>query len=297
MLKNEKIKANPLKKTDKSNTLLFCRNKIETFQNMITRTILAVQKYKVMDIVGASDMNVCIQNLETLFKQLNNLAIKINYPKQDFEEIITHLQKINNELSALFRTTGTQSIEDLITVAMGSDFLRNIIESDNKHIFEVIKTYIHPINYKVMTWREDNKKTNKSLAKNRIVEDFMIVETSKNFDCFDLARTSKEFQKKVYGIKVSIHNETEKKTLIISGVVDDILIECTNHSFIDEKMIRLHKSKPEDPDFQEPNFDRFLESLTIKEILIYSDSELYQRFIGYVNQTNLIKQKTHIAEC
>ena len=39
----------------------------------------------------------------------------------------------------------------------------------------------------------------------------MIVETSKNFDCFDLARTSKDFQKKVYGIKVAIHNEHEKK--------------------------------------------------------------------------------------
>jgi UDP-N-acetylglucosamine 2-epimerase (non-hydrolysing) len=45
----------------------------------------------------------------------------------------------------------------------------------------------------------------------------MIVEKSKNFDCFDLARTTRNFQKKVYGIKVSIHNPKEKKILIVFG--------------------------------------------------------------------------------
>jgi hypothetical protein len=202
MLKNEKIKANPLKKSEKSHTIKFCKKKISTFQQMITKTILAVQKYKEMDIVGASDMNTCIQNLEVLYKDLHNLEIRINNPgKQDFEDCITTLQKINNELSALFRTTGTENIESLISVAMGSDFLKKL-KTDETGIFEVISTYVHPISYKVMAWRDDkNKKKSKTLAKNRIVEDFMIVETSNSFDCFDLARTSKEFKKKVYGIK------------------------------------------------------------------------------------------------
>ena len=291
-MKNEKIKANPLKKSEYPHTVKFCKDKISTFQQMITKTIIAVQKYKVMDIVGASDMNTCIQNLEVLYKDLHNLNIRVTNPgKTDFDDVINRLQKINNELSALFRTTGTESIEDLVTVAMGTDFLKKL-KTDDTGVFEVISAYTHPISYKVMAWREESKqKKSKTLAKNRIVEDFMIVETSNNFDCFDLARTSKEFQKKVYGIKVAIQNETEKKTLIISGVVDDILIECTNHTFIKTKMERLNSEKPDEPDFQGDDFDRFLESLTIKELLIYSDSELYQRFVGYTNQTNLIKQK------
>ena len=94
MLKNEKIKANPLKKSEKSNTIKFCRKKIIAFQRMITKTILAVQKYKIMDIVGASDMNTCIQNLEVLYKDLDNLNIRINNPsKKDFDDTITNLQK------------------------------------------------------------------------------------------------------------------------------------------------------------------------------------------------------------
>lgn len=209
--KNEKIKANPLKKTDKSHTIKFCKVKISSFQNMITQTILAVQKYKIMDIISASDINICIQNLEVLYKDLNKLERNIEN-KKSFDDVINALQKINNELSALFRTSGTYSIEHLLMVAMGNDFLKkcNILD-DETNIFEVIKSHVHPISYKVMNWRDDKKKNTKKLHKNRIVEDYMIVETSKNFDCFDLARTSKDFQKKVYGIKVAIHNESEKK--------------------------------------------------------------------------------------
>ena len=36
---------------------------------------------------------------------------------------------------------------------------------------------------------------------------------------------------------------------------------------------------------------RFVNTLTIKELLIYGNDELYQRFIGYLTQVNLIKQK------
>ena len=300
MLKNEKIKEIPIKKSEKSHTMNFCRKKISLFQQMITNTILAVQKYKTMDIISASDMNICMQNLETLYKQLNVIDEKLNFgaKNRNFDEIITLLQKINNELSALFRTTGTQYITDLIMVAMGSDFLKSVDENDCTRSVEVIKEYVHPISYIVLPWRGKKgrhygsaKNKKQAIAKNRIVEDFMIVETSTNFDCFDLARTSKQFQKKVYGIKVSVHNDVERKTLIISGVVDDILIECTNHMFLKNKRLSLFENKPKDPYFQGVEFERFVETLTIKEILVYKENELYQRFTGYINQTQLIKQK------
>jgi len=294
LVKNEKIKEKPINNLEKSHTLSFCRRKVEIFMKMITDTIIAVQKYKSMDIITASDMNICIQNLEMLYKQLKSVEILLEKKQENnnFEEIITVLQKINNELSALFRTTGTQYICDIIMVAMGNDFLRDLLGSDSEGIFEVIKAYTHPISYIVLPWRgDDQKKKAKQIAKNRIVEDFTIVETSNNFDCFDLARTSKEFNKKVYGIKVAIHNPVEKKTLIISGIVDDVLIDCTNHIFIMKKLHSLKDNRPNEADFLSSEFDRFCDILTIKELLIYRNGELYQRFSGYINQTHLIKQK------
>ena len=162
--KNEKIKANSSKKTDKSHTIAFCKSKISLFQNMITNTILAVQKYKIMDIISASDINICIQNLEILFRDLTRLDSIINNRKT-FDDIINDLQKINNELSALFRTSGTYNIEDLLLVAMGNDFLKKCNNQDNEtKIFEVIKAYVHPISYKVLNWREDKKKNIKKTS-------------------------------------------------------------------------------------------------------------------------------------
>ena len=66
-----------------------------------------------------------------------------------------------------------------------------------------------------MDWKDDNNKKNEKikqkLAKNRIIEDFMLVETAETLDCFDLARTTKKFQTKVYGIKIIFQDSVKKK--------------------------------------------------------------------------------------
>jgi len=294
-MKNEKIKPTIKQELATVDTHAFSERKISVFQKMITETILAVQRYKVLDIISASELNVCIQSLEPLYAELDNILISLRSKgkKVNYEDIVNRLQKINNELSVLFRTFGTQRIEDLICVAMGAEFVKSVVGEDQEELYEIIRLYVHPISYKVMTWKDDptSPKGSKVLAKNRIVEDFMIVEKAKNFDCFDLARTSRGFPTKVYGIKVAIQNPAERKTLIVSGLVDDLVLECTSHRFIKRKMVKLFDNRPTDPDFQTRDFYRFLAALTIKDLLIYSSDELYQRFVGYINQAQLIKQK------
>ena len=292
-MKNEKIKPPLSHKSKRFDKLDFSTKKISTFQAMITNTILAIQQYKTKDIIGASELNVCIQGLESLYTELNILKVMVeaNEKHIDFDEILTRLQKINNELSSIFRNFGTHNIEDLIAVAFASDFIKKTITEENKDKYELIQKYVHPISYKAMAWKDNDGENKKTLAKNRIVEDFMIVESAQNFECFDLARTSRKFNTKVYGIKVAIKNQAERKTLIISGLVDDIIVNCSNHAFIKTKIQSLHDEKPNDPEFLTSDFERFVNTLTIKELLIYGNDELYQRFIGYLTQVNLIKQK------
>ena len=292
-MKNEKIKPPMSHKSKRFDKLDFSTKKILTFQAMITNTILAIQRYKTKDIIGASELNVCIQGLEGLYTELNILKIMVesNEKHIDFDEILTRLQKINNELSSIFRNFGTYNIEDLIVVAFASDFIKKTITEENKDKYELIEKYVHPISYKALAWKDNDGENKKTLAKNRIVEDFMIVESAENFECFDLARTSRKFNTKVYGIKIAIKNQDERKTLIISGLVDDIIVNCSNHAFIKNKIQSLHDEKPNDPEFLTSDFERFVNTLTIKELLIYGNDELYQRFIGYLTQVNLIKQK------
>ena len=188
-MKNEKIKPSISYKSKRFDKLDFSTKKISTFQAMITNTILAIQQYKTRDIIGASELNVCIQGLEGLYSELNILKVMINSNEKhiDFDEILTRLQKINNELSSIFRNFGTNNIEDLIAVAFASDFIKKTITDENKYKYELIKKYVHPISYKALTWKDGDGNNKKHLAKNRIVEDFMIVESAQNFECFDLA--------------------------------------------------------------------------------------------------------------
>ena len=293
--KNEIIKQNGDKKQQKINTSSFCQKKIDNFQRMITDTLLITKYYKSTDLITTSDYNTCIRIIEEIFQKLTTMKNKLtkNLLGNDLDNIITELQEINNELSSIFRTNGTKNITDVINVAMGHEFSNNLDNSDDTHIYDAIKTYLHPISYIVFPWKgnDQNKSGKQIIAKNKIVEDFMIVEKSSNFDCFDLARTSREFQKKVYGIKVAIHNKKERKTMIISCIYDDILTECVSNTFINNKLVEVYNNRPDDPNFKGETFLRFIKILTIKELLIYNKDELYQRFIGYINQIDLIKQK------
>ena len=289
-------------KHTKSKLHMTFEKKIVYFQEIIRKTILSVQKYKLMDIISANEVNMCINNLENQFNTLKGLFnILTQKTKIDFDAFADKLQEINDELANIFKLYGTQYFDDLIQICLGNDYISNKINTQElMDKYEIISRYVHPISYKVFNWKNDKEKEkhdekkleNKVIQKNRIVEDFMIVENSENLDCFDLARISKKFQTKVYGIKIALHNSDQKKTIVVFGIVDDIMIECLNYSFIGNKIKNFVNDKPNDNDFQTTTFNRYIQCLTLKDLIIYSNDELYNRYIGYINQLNLIKQKT-----
>ena len=269
-------------------------SKIILLQNVVKKTIIAVHRYKRLGIFGANEFNICTTNLETIFSNLKQILYPIqNKQNYDHEQIINKLQEINTELSSLFKTFGTDDIEDLINICFGQDFIKQyILKPQYSYKFEVMKQYVHPISYKAIPWKPSQPKNKKVLQKNRIVEDFMIVESADNLECFDLARTSKSFQTKVYGIKFAVQNPIDKKTLIVSAIVDEIMIECLNYSFVEKRFKNINENKPQEGEFKGDAFDVFMSSLSLKEILIYDNDKIYNRFTGYMNQVHLIKQKT-----
>ena len=294
-LKNKKIKTSSKKKVKKSSSKLLCLKKNKYYQNIIQDTILYVQKYKTNDVIDAGELNICIKNMEELYKQTNNINILLSKNKKviNFEDILNKLQKINNDLSTNFRLYGTKSVDDLLTVCFGTDYTNQIINENNKPLYDVIKKYTHPISYKLLDWKPNSKKSNKQkLAKNRIVEDYMLVETADSLDCFDLARTTKKFQTKVYGIKIVFQNKQKKKTMVVSALTDDMVINCMNLNYLSNKLSFVKSNRPNDPEFKEEDFNKFCEALTLKELLVYNSKELYHKFLGHLNQNKLIKKKT-----
>ena len=198
----------------KSAKKLNVESKIRGIQSIIQRTILSSQRYKLYDILGANELNICVSTLNNIFEESNNILDEIKNKTINDDILSTRVAYIEQELVTIIKNFGTESIKDLIYIILGSDYIINQFNTDeliNK--FDIINQCSHPINFKSMLWKnetDDIKK--KQLHKNRIIEDYMITEQANNLECFDLARTSKSFQTKVYGIKICLHDHKLKKT-------------------------------------------------------------------------------------
>ena len=285
-LKNKKIDKNIL-------------DKIDFYSKIIENTILFVQKYKILDIINASQLNECIEKLLDINSNLLIIRdfMKSNNNSSDFNQIYEKLQNINDELSFIFRNYGTKNITDLLTVVFGNQYLDNIDLQHSK--FNLVKKFIHPISYKIMEWKppfNTNKKKNTRIARNRIVEDFMIVETGKTLDCFDLARSSSVYQTKVMGIKICFQNPEANKSLIVCCICDEIILQACPEKFVFDIFKELNTNKPKEQKFFSDDFTRFTNSLTLKELLVYNTTEIYHKYNGFCIFNNNVKQKP-IADC
>ena len=70
------------------------------------------------------------------------------------------------------------------------------------------------------------------------------------------------------------------------------MLSCLDFPFLSKKITSLNQEKPTENDFSLEYWQRFVDSLTLKELLVYNNQEIYTKFQGTINQLHLIKQKT-----
>lgn len=308
--KNEKIVINVIddimKKekmaNDKKDDSFNFKLQIKHLKEMIERTILAHHQYKIMDILSSNDVNLSIQYLEKIYRNLE--GIENDMCSKSLLETSDDINLIISELSSIFRNYGTQCMHDILEVTFGINYkkcasiatttnVQNVQPDWDHDKFAVLKMYFRPINFKMLTWKNDKKSatSDKLIQKNKIVEDFVIVEKSANLDCFDMARTNKNFASRVFGIKVAVHNYAEQKTIIIGGIIDNVFLDCTSFDYINNKISSLWKNVPKDPEFMAESFTKFMKSLTLKDVLVFSNDEIYSKYLSNVSFIQSIKQK------
>jgi ATP-dependent Lon protease len=260
-----------------TDVLPLVEKKIDFFKDVIQKTIIHVQKNKFLDILGISDVNTCIERLGDLSKKIQ----EVSENKTNTDVLINNLQQINNELSSLLKSYGTDSLDDLLLICFGNN--SKIMTEDSQYDkFELLKKYFHPTSYKVINKKDDSKQKK---------PDEYIDDTS-NLTCYDVVSSYKQFHMKVYGIKLVIHNLVLKKSLVIFGIVDDIVIEFLNNKYVTNKQKKIIESLPQDEDFKSESFQKFLSALILKDYLVYeNEHEIYSKYAGFTSQCNNLKQK------
>jgi ATP-dependent Lon protease len=242
--------------------------KISFFYNIIQQTLMNTKKNKTHNIINETEYQTCIQMLEQLNTKILQLTENLN-SNFNKDSVISQLQVINNDISCVLKLYGTDSFENLLIVCFGNNN-KYITSEDNIQKFEILKKYFHPTGYKVLN--NDNN-------------DY------KNFDCSDIVLTTTQFYNKVYGMKVYVHNNIINKYIVVYGIVDDIIIHLLNDKYIQEKLKYIKNNIPVDDVFQTNVFQNYISSLNLKELIIYTTSEIYNKFVGYTYLYKLMKSK------
>jgi len=289
---------------------------IKYYQDVIQSILISIQNYKHHQIIGANDINVAMTSMESLFVELSNNTIILNEKQNvNYEKIKMNIANIKKDLFNNIKLYGTKNFIDFVNICVEDRNIEQLCssvtsESNIPVLFDGTSTdlfqlqgkislmlkYFHPINFKLLTWKKEYKNANskmsnkKVLEKNKIVEDFQIIEYSNQFDCFDLSRNSKNFITKVYGIKIALHLHDKKSTIIVSGILDDIIINCANSDFLNNKIEELITIASQSIENSEM-FDRYISALTLKDLLVYTVHEIIHKYEGMITQSILINQK------
>jgi ATP-dependent Lon protease len=242
-------------------------------KNIITENIIYNQQTKMLDILGSNEYNISMSKYEQLYENIDSKSI--SNIKDDLLKII-HVfgMKDFNKFISLYFSGSKQSYDQII---------------QNKY-FALLKHFFHITNIKEVPWKK-NRSPGK-IQKNRIVDDNVISEMAEQLECFDLSRNTSQFQLKINGIKVALHDTKNKKTLILFGIIDEPMIQHTDEKVLDDFLIQIENEKPDTEDFQSVIFENFKQNLTMRDLLVYSSNELHTRFMGYINQIKLFKQKS-----
>jgi len=209
--------------------------KSKRIQDIIKNTILSIKSNKNKDIFSNNDAILSINILTELYEKTCLIQNESCSNKNEQVKMIENLQKISDKLFMIICGFGTKNMGDLLYIGFGSELIE--FKNDNpiiKDKYELIVKHIQPIGCKIIQWKSNKSYNNSSTSfcVKKIKDKTLIKEDSNLQECFEMDKSSNSFYQKILGICVVIHNDSAKKTIIISGIVDDLQLELFTNEYI-----------------------------------------------------------------
>jgi len=286
------------------------KDKLIRIQLIIQNTISQFHYYRRLDIISNSDLMICTSTLVDCYEKCVAMITDIDNGHEKYTHIdqidgaINELQTIIDKLSIIMCGYGTKNIDDIFFISFGVDANgANIEQNAWRDKYHLIMQHIRPIGYKTIHWKHckskpkdtsDHFTADMPICKNKMTEDAVQIELSRQYECYDIDLNARITLVKIHGVRVVIHNEKTQKTLIVQGIVDDIPLEFVSNAYIHKRKAELiaHVSEiaaagtdPANPDCM----TRIIDSLTLKDILIYGNDDIYKRQMMVLSEVNYVK--------
>nr|QFG74961.1 MAG: Lon protease (S16) C-terminal proteolytic domain protein [Megaviridae environmental sample] len=253
---------------------------IKNFKNIITNTLVDLNKKKLLQILNANSVNKCLLNLNAYFDELKGIEVSLENDNTICKESYTaKLQEMNNNISKMIKLHGTRYLSDLIEICLGKVYL---LEIKNNNKYEILNTYGTPIKYTIidMNSTEDNKK-------DKIYTNIDVIKTMENFSCIELLSKQNNFFVDTYGIDLILKHK--HKILLVTILLENIDPNYINNVYIKKKNNLILLDKPKTEEYKYKTFNTYLQTLLLKDYLVYSNLEIYTRYINLLDKLSSIK--------
>ncbi len=285
-MKGKKNATVPMKidEDDQKKINILIQYRVNRVRDIIRDTTLSVQTYKKHNIFSNSEVNICVSSLKELYDKTVEILNKLT--SVTIESIIDSLQSVMDRLSTVVSTFGTKNMDDLLYLSLGSSILEAEYEPNLRAKFNLIRTYIHPVGCKQIANNQCNIVHN-GLCMSKITDSTINIEHAPLFECFEYEHNTTSFHYKVYGIRVVMRCNITNKSIIINGIVDDVNLNLfTSDAYINQRKHDWLKMKHA---CDASIFTQQIETLTLKDILIYGDGDIIKRNQAIMFQANTTK--------
>lgn len=281
----------------------FILEKSKYINNIIRNTIISINTNKRLKIFSHNDATLTISILNNLYNDNESIISRIDMSDaQTHDNMIDSLQAITNQLSSVLCNYGTMNMSDMLFICFGSEFtnLQNSCSIENDKI-NIISKYIRPVGYKLIQWKSAESIARVNHIDNdnidKMCEDNQTVESMPMFECNDIDDNTFSFHMQVYGIQVIIHNNKLHKSLIIRGIVEDLQIDCIESIFIKHKLSKLNELVSKYAGIEKEIFKNIIKSLTIKDMLIFSNNDIQRWIFSSITEANKYKKTSPATLC
>ena len=280
---------------DIKKTIELIASKIVYIQEIIRETMSSIKKNKKDKIFSDNEATLSISVLGDLFTKTKTLTEKIILCEKpaDLDNNLAECQQVIDKLSTIICGFGTKTIDDLLFISFGSEFknmqIQNPIMQDK---YNLIKKYIQPTGYKVLHWKPNHKIVVNpgQICANKITEDDVNLSEAASFECFEVDPGTKLLYQRVYGIRVVIQNEKAKKSLLITGVIDDVQLDCIVNEYVAARSEEITKLSCGRRQLESYIISRIKETMTLKDVLISGNDDIIKKMFTVIRDVTTTKQ-------
>jgi ATP-dependent Lon protease len=269
---SKKVQCKPNVSNDETKTADLIKDRIYRAREIITDTIISVQLYRKYNIFSNSEVNICITSLRELHSKTVETFNKIQ--TESIETIIDALQLIIDKLTAIISTFGTKCVDDMIYMTFGSSFLEYKGEPEILAKFNLIRKYIRPIGFKAVKNTNNTKPHSNTICIDKITDEVIQMDSAPQFECFNCDINVSSFHQKVCGIRVIFRCEHSKKTIIMSGITEEINLDLLENLYVDARKQSILVSNV---NCNIEVLQRQIDTMTLKDILIHGDLDVGKR--------------------